>query len=55
MVSQRNLRRWYQHGLGKWLHANRLFSLNMNGYDEMAGAAMVEANWQALSAVRGEL
>jgi hypothetical protein len=43
-VSTRNAMRWYEHGLGKWLHGHRLYSLHMNGYTAEEGEAMVRAN-----------
>ena len=50
-VSTRNAKKWYTHGLGPWLHKNRLFSLAMNKYNTEEGQAMVEANWRVLQNV----
>ena len=46
-VSTRNAARWYEYGLGQWLHEHRLYSLHMNGYTAEEGEAMVRSNLSA--------
>ena len=43
--------RWYEHGLGNWLHSHRLYSLTMNKYTVEEGEKMVKKNFDALAAL----
>ncbi len=48
-VSSRNALRWYEHGLGEWLHNHRLYSLTMNKYSVQEGKKMVQKNVDAFA------